>query len=74
MSFTTICDLHVLMRIHAWNRAKLAREIQNFGGKQSVQMASAKKQTNFHYYRQSKFITNTLAFTLSELSIWGDQI
>ena len=42
MTFT-ICDLHVLMRIHAWNRAKLAREIQNFGGKQSVQMASAKK-------------------------------
>ena len=31
-----------------------------------------KKQTNFHYYRQSKFITNTLAFTFSsELSIWG---
>ena len=42
MTFT-ICDLHVLMRIHAWNRAKLTREIQNFGGKQSVQMASAKK-------------------------------
>ena len=42
MTFT-ICDLHVLMRIHAWNRAKLTREIQNLGGKQSVQMASAKK-------------------------------
>ena len=52
MTFT-ICDLHVLMRIHAWNRAKLTREIQNFGGKQSVQMASAKKsrQTSI-YYRQ----------------------
>ena len=66
MSFT-ICDLHVLMRIHAWNRAKLAREIQNLGGKQGVQMASAKKA--------DRLLLQAVAFTFSsELSIWGDRI
>ena len=65
MTFT-ICDLHVLMRRHAWNRAKLTREIQNFGGKQSVQMASAKKAGKLLFI---------LAFTFSsELSIYGDRI
>ena len=64
----TICDLHVLMRIHAWNRAKLAREIQNFGGKQSVQMARAKNADKL-------LLLQAVAFTFSsELSIWGDPI
>ena len=59
-----ICDLHVLMRIHAWNRAKLAREIQNLGGKTKCADGKCKKkQANF-------YLLQAVAFTFSsELSI-----